>query len=207
MTGLNPGLYEQLLSLGLKRELDELTTRHHAELDSLHHAEAPDRIALHLAQLIKRAVTDLDERTRATEGLDLARQVIRLLMAQDASSTDESDQLVDGTNILRSITRRSPSGQAVPVPLPDTPLLDTTLLTNAQGEPNIGHQLRTEIPSADRIDVLMAFVRTTGIRPLLELLGRHHESGKPLRVLTTTYTGSTEFAALQALQQAGTDIR
>lgn len=207
MTGLNPGLYEQLLSLGLKRELDELTTRHHAELDSLHHAEAPDRIALHLAQLIKRAVTDLDERTRAKEGLDLARRVIQLLMAQDASSTDESDQLLDGTNILRSISRRLPAGQVASIPLPDTPLLDTALLTNAQGEPNIGHQLRTEIPSADRIDVLMAFVRKTGIRPLLELLGRHHESGKPLRVLTTTYTGSTEFAALQALQQAGADIR
>ncbi|WP_291142855.1 phospholipase D-like domain-containing protein [Dokdonella sp.] len=93
------------------------------------------------------------------------------------------------------------------VPLPDTPLLDTTLLTNAQGEPNIGHQLRTEIPSADRIDVLMAFVRRSGIRPLLELLHRHGDIGRSLRVLTTTYTGSTELAALQDLQQAGANIR
>ncbi|WP_291142859.1 hypothetical protein [Dokdonella sp.] len=45
MAGLKPGLYEQLLSLSLKRELDALSARHHAELDRLHPAEAPDRIS------------------------------------------------------------------------------------------------------------------------------------------------------------------
>jgi hypothetical protein len=204
---LKPGLYEQLLSFGLQRELDELATRHHAELDRLPHAEAPDRIALHLAQLIKRAVAGLDESERTPQGLTLARRIIQLLMAQPNSGAEASDQLVDGDRILRSIATLLPSGEVARVPTPDTPLLDTTLLTNAQGEPNIGHQLRTEIPSADRIDVLMAFVRTTGIRPLLELLRSHHENGRSLRVLTTTYTGSTELAALQALKGVGADIR
>ncbi|MCB1567919.1 MAG: DEAD/DEAH box helicase family protein, partial [Xanthomonadales bacterium] len=207
MALLKPGLYEQLLSFGLQRELDELATRHHAELDRLPHAEAPDRIALHLAQLIKRAVAGLDESERTPQGLTLARRIIQLLMVQPNSGAEASDQLVDGDRILRSIATLLPSGEVARVPTPDTPLLDTTLLTNAQGEPNIGHQLRTEIPSADRIDVLMAFVRTTGIRPLLELLRSHHENGRSLRVLTTTYTGSTELAALQALKGAGADIR
>lgn len=207
MAGLKPGLYEQLLSLSLKRELDALSARHHAELDRLHPAEAPDRISLHLARLIKRAVESLDDDARALEGLELARRIIGLLMAQDASGTNDSDQLLDSTNILRSISALLPTGGVAKIPLPDTPLLDTTLLTNAQGEPNIGHQLRTEIPSADRIDVLMAFVRKSGIRPLLELLHRHGEGGRSLRVLTTTYTGSTELAALQDLQQAGANIR
>ena len=47
---------------------------------------------------------------------------------------------------------------------PLTPLLDTTVLTNAPGEPAVGHELRAEIPSADAIDVVMAFIRWSGVR-------------------------------------------
>ncbi|KFN45387.1 hypothetical protein N790_10020 [Arenimonas malthae CC-JY-1] len=53
----------------------------------------------------------------------------------------------------------------------------------------------------------MAFVRQTGIRPLLDLMRRHVEQGKRLRLLTTTYTGSTELSALQALKDLGAEVR
>jgi HKD family nuclease len=46
------------------------------------------------------------------------------------------------------------------------------LLTNAPGEPRVGSQLETEIHSADRIDLLMAFIRRSGIAPLLAALRR-----------------------------------
>jgi hypothetical protein len=42
------------------------------------------------------------------------------------------------------------------------PVLDTTLLTNAQGEPTLWSQLRSEIESADSIDVVMALIRRSG---------------------------------------------
>ena len=48
----------------------------------------------------------------------------------------------------------------------------------------------------------MAFVRWSGVRPLLDALRRHCEAGKPLRVLTTTYTNSTEQRALDELRAA-----
>src|SRR5690606_42035028 len=53
----------------------------------------------------------------------------------------------------------------------------------------------------------MAFVRQTGIRPLLKALRRHVERGNRLRLLTTTYTNSTELAALESLKDIGADIR
>ena len=57
------------------------------------------------------------------------------------------------------------------MPEPLIPLLDTTLLTNAPGEPRVGNQLLTELHSADRIDLVMAFIRRSGIGPLLDTLG------------------------------------
>lgn len=60
------------------------------------------------------------------------------------------------------------------------PLLDTTLLTNAPGEPRLLHQLQAEIESADAIDLVMAFIRGSGINPLMPILRRHLEAGRPL---------------------------
>ncbi len=86
-------------------------------------------------------------------------------------------------------------------------MLDTALLTNAPGEPNVGHQIETEIHSADRIDVVMAFIRRTGLRPLQRHLERHQQRGGAMRVLTTTYTGSTELQALELLTRLGAEVR
>jgi superfamily II DNA or RNA helicase len=55
--------------------------------------------------------------------------------------------------------------------------------------------------------MVMAFIRRSGIAPLLPALRAHCAEGHALRVLTTTYTGSTEARALDELQESGADIR
>ena len=109
--------------------------------------------------------------------------------------------------VLLALLRRLPDGTPEQLERPLTPLLDTTVLTNAPGEPAVGHELRAEVPSADGIDVVMAFIRWSGIRPLLDVLRRHCQAGKPLRVLTTTYTNSTEQRALDELASLGAQVR
>ncbi|GAA2650216.1 helicase [Paractinoplanes durhamensis] len=65
-----------------------------------------------------------------------------------------------------------------------------------------------EIESADEIDLVIAFIRSSGLRQGLgDALRRHAEQGKPLRIYTTTYTGSTEAAALDKLTAMGADVR
>ena len=54
-----------------------------------------------------------------------------------------------------------------------------------------------------RIDVVMAFIRRTGIAPMLEALRAHRAAEGEMRVLTTTYTGSTEARALDELRELG----
>lgn len=109
--------------------------------------------------------------------------------------------------MLRSILGKLPDGSTETLSEPLIPLLDTTLLTNAPGEPRIGSQVLAEIHSADHIDVVMAFIRRSGIAPMMGALRAHCQAGRRLRVLTTTYTGSTEARALDALRELGADIR
>src|SRR6185503_17010320 len=104
----------------------------------------------------------------------------------------------DPATVLRAIEFRLPGGVPENIHAPLIPLLDTTLLTNAPGEPRVGSQVLAEIRSADRIDVLMAFIRHSGIAPMLDALRAHCQAGRELRVLTTIYTGSTEARALDA---------
>jgi superfamily II DNA or RNA helicase/HKD family nuclease len=202
---LPAGLYEVLVTEGLKARLDALTDAVPTDQRALQAAEAPDRIAWHLSHEIERALADVAEADRARVGIEVARALLDRL--GELVEIDPSDFPANPATVLHAILGRLPDGSPEPVSQPLIPLLDTTLLTNAPGEPNLWNQLRSEIESADRIDVIMAFIRRSGIAPLLDALRRHCDRGRGLRVLTTTYTGSTEKAALDQLMGLGADVR
>ena len=213
MSELPPGLYEVLLTELLTERVNALAAGQDAQLDTLRDAEAADRLALHLATVIERAINALPEDDRASVGTQLARHLIANIASAPQLATVRrlgdvtSAQPAEPPRLLRAVRARKPDGSPRHVDIPLIPLLDTTLLTNSPGEPRVGRQILSEIASADRIDVVMAFVRRTGIRPLRDALQRHVDAGRALRVLTTTYTGSTEAEALDMLEQLGALIR
>lgn len=202
---IEPGLYEQLLTEALAAELDSLGERLTQDPRPLHTAEAADRIALHLSQRIQRTLESIGDGDRVRVGVEVARDLIARL-AQIVAS-EQSEAPVEPGTVLHAILERRPDGKPQPINEPLIPVLDTTLLTNAPGEPGLLHQLDAEIASADQIDVVMAFIRRSGINPLTASLRQHCESGKSLRVLTTIYTGSTERVALDQLADLGAKIR
>ena len=102
---------------------------------------------------------------RRVEGVKLARLLIELMAQHVGDEQLSALQLADPATVLRAIRRTLPDGQPQEIPRPLIPLLDTTLLTNAPGEPRVGHQIQAEIALADRIDLVMAFIRRTGIDP------------------------------------------
>lgn len=204
------GLYESLITEALEAQLGALGERLHALRSDLHEAEAADRIALHLSRVLERAIDSLDKKERVALGTALARQLVDVIVgaiSEKAAVALRTERPVDPGNVLRSILGKSPDGRPDAIAAPLIPLLDTTLLTNAPGEPRVGSQVLAEIHSADRIDVVMAFIRCSGISPMLDALRKHRDAGRELRVLTTTYTGSTEARALDALREIGADVR
>jgi HKD family nuclease len=207
MASLERGLYETLVTESLETQLGDLDTALEPIRSAMRAPEAADRIALHLARVIERAVKSIAEAERAKVGLDLARRLIDLIREMPAGAAFGPERPVAAGDVLESVVGRLPDGSLDAIVGPMIPLLDTTLLTNAPGEPRVGNQIQAEIRSADRIDVVMAFIRYSGISPLLEVLRRHCRDGRPLHVLTTTYTGSTEARALDALIDLGADIR
>jgi superfamily II DNA or RNA helicase/HKD family nuclease len=206
---LKPGLHEALLTLRLQELLEEIADETlRAEVNELRDAEASDRMSRHVAAILARAIEQAAEGKQAAEATRIANSLIRHLESYtDLRGDLRGEQPVEPGQVLVALLRELPDGRPQSIERPLTPLLDTTVLTNAPGEPAVGHELRAEVPSADEIDVLMAFVRWSGVRPLMDALRRHCEAGKPLRVLTTTYTNSTEQRALDELERLGAQIK
>ncbi len=203
------GLYEHLLTELLSERLGRLDPSLHPRREPLHAAEAADRIALHVSRIVHRAVDALPDDTRVATAIHLARLLLETIDTLEGLKHVDAtaERPLTSAQVLAAIERRLPDGTAEHIAAPKIPLLDTTLLTNAPGEPRVGSQLATEIASADRIELVMAFIRRSGIAPLLDPLRRHCGAGRPLRVLTTSYTGSTEAQALAQLEDLGAQVR
>lgn len=205
------GLYESLITKSINREIEALDGNNISiQKRKLHPAEAGDRLALHLGKVIISALSSVNEKDRVDVGIRLAHDLIGRIDRAISKAEVSEDQLLQSSEILSSILPLNPDGSVFEISEPLTPLLDTTLLTNARGEPRVGSQILTEIESADRIDVVMAFIRVSGIRPFIDNLRRHCARGidqSRLRILTTTYTGSTELEALKMLQNLGAEIK
>ena len=199
---LPEGLYEALVTRGLAEKLAEVDPRV-IDRRRIHRAEVPDRFALHLARAIEKSLQAVSDTDRVSVGLDVLESVLDVLAGLSTSDVVELERLAADPAVLTSVSSVLPDGTRRPIVSPLISLLDTTLLTNAPNEPRVGHQIHAEIGSANNIDVLMAFVRRSGIAPMRSALAEHCERGGRLRLLTTTYTNSTEREALDVLTALG----
>ncbi len=106
---------------------------------------------------------------------------------------------------MREAGRLNAAATALRRPL--VPLDAADLLVNARDQPSVGAAIEREIHSADGIDLLCAFVRWNGLRMIRPALEAFCTAGKPLRVITTVYTGSTERKALDWLVGIGARVK
>ena len=88
------------------------------------------------------------------------------------------------------------------------------LFTAGKGSPSLLNEIRRELASSDRVDILVSFITVSGVRKLQDVLNAitaRCASGQVqthLRILTTTYTGATEARALDELARLpGCEVR
>lgn len=186
---MREGIYESLVTSSLLRAIDD-DPHLISELAAVDPADQPAVLTRHVAQaLLARLEETKDQQAR----LDL----VHSLLASVDGQPDDIDPRV--AQLQRLSYPSAPGGVPVSDKRPRTPLSDAALLTNAHGEPSLGTELRAEIETADRVDLLCAFVKWHGVRLLEPELERLRDRGKTFRVVTTTYMGATERAALDRL--------
>ena len=208
MNALNSasGLYDQPLSEALHQLLAGQEPELH-QLEPLDPAEAPQRLARYLRQLSEIALAALPEAQKQQQQLDLVNQIVTLLHGHAPRAIHAGDQLHPSARLLQELRAAPLLPNEAPLARPLIPLADGTLLVNAPSEPSVGLALQAEVPSADRIDLLCAFIRFSGLRLLQPVLAQHLAAGRALRLLTTVYMGATDRKALDWLVAHGAEVR
>ncbi|MEO5839143.1 MAG: DEAD/DEAH box helicase family protein, partial [Acidimicrobiales bacterium] len=208
MSDLVAGLYDQLVDVELRRRLDTLEGhRLLASIASVDAAELPDRVGEVVGRWVRDALAAIPADERALTAIRLSETVLATISDAVPDAVEVGRQIVEPVSRLDAIERLAPTDKPIPIRRPITPLRDTVLMTNARDQPGVGREIAAEIGSANRIDLVLAFIRWTGIRELLEPLRQHVEAGNALRIITTTYTGSTELRALEALKALGAQVK
>jgi superfamily II DNA or RNA helicase/HKD family nuclease len=193
---LPEGVYESLRTRRLDAVLAQLvglTSR----CEPVDPADVPHVLGRHVGEAVARALAEDPDPVRR---LALVNDLLERVAAHDEQLPDVAEQLV-------VLTRETAPG-VHRLQRPITPLSSAALLTNAPEEPSLGAELRAELGSADRVDLLCAFIRWPGIRVLEEPLTLLKERGVPFRVITTTYVGATEQRAVDELvRRFGAQVR
>ena len=207
MNQIPPGLYDTLVDSLLREQLATLSERRlMADVQSVDPAEIPDRVGEVIGNWVKHTLAAQRRENRVKAASEMSNAVLRAIRELSQEPPPELEIDLDVLR-LSAVESRSPSGEPISIARPLTPLRDTVLITNERGQPAVGNEIAAEIESADRIDLVLAFIRWSGIRQFRDALRRHVTDGKPLRVITTTYTGTTELRALEDLVKIGAQVK
>lgn len=184
-----PGLYESVLDEQTLAGVDGLSDLV-AEIARVDPADHTHVLVQHLSRALTRR---LDSEKDPDRKLTVANEILHAMLAGASPVSTPVRE-------LQAIRRPAAPGHTSRYLIrPKTPLNDAALLTNAHGEPSLASELRAEIDSADRVDLLCAFVMWRGLRLLEAPLRAARAAGVPIRVVTTTYIGGTEREALDRL--------
>lgn len=194
---LPEGVYEHLVTEALERGL-AVTSPLEPVFSPLDDTEAPAELAHHVGREIERALGALPSEQRAEESRRLAVRLLDVLTSLSRGE-DVADTLRDQRPTEPARKLIALHGGVLPA-RPSTPLSRSTLLTRSRSEPPLGHELAREIATADGVDAIIAFVTVSGVNMIRDALQRFSlRPNTRFRLLTTTFTGVTEQAALDEL--------
>ena len=203
---LHPGLYEQVINNALTGDLAEIpeARKSVAPIDK---AEASKVLAQYLADVVQKGLDNvLDNGGDISAQIGLTNQIVDLIQ----STTKEADFAALGVDrraeqllaLLRETDPRLAVGKtAADIERPETSIAQSSLFTGAVHEPQMFTELKKEIVSADRIDMLVSFIKWSGLRLIMDELREFTQNGGELRIITTSYMGATDVKAIEELRK------
>ena len=203
---LHYGLYEQVINNALNSELAEIPEARKA-VAPIDKAEASKVLAQYLTDVVQKGLDNvLDNGGDISAQISLTNQIVDLIQ----NTTKEADFAALGVDqraeqllaLLREADPRLAVGKtASDLSRPETSIAQSSLFTGAIHEPQMYTELKKEIVSADRIDMLVSFIKWSGLRLLMDELREFTQNGGELRIITTSYMGATDVKAIEELRQ------
>ena len=201
---LHDGLYEQVINKGLDTELS--TSDKLCQTAPIDTAEASKVLAKYVAEVVERGLDNLkDNGGDLSAQVALTNQIIHTIITETKEADFDALSVAERAEQLLALFERQNSIWAIDekaeVIRPETSIAQSSLFTGAVHEPQMYTELKKEIVSCDRIDMLVSFIRWSGLRLIMDELTAFTQNGGTLRIITTSYMGATDVKAIEELRK------
>ncbi len=197
---LKDGIYEQVVSQALDEEITE--SGKEAKTQAIEKDEAPRVLTGYLEPIIKQGLSEVNQKKKNVKcQVDLTNRIISTIQSKTKNPEFESFSVLDNPEKLLSISGGGGILPGTSLPRPETSLVESSLFTGAVNEPQLYSELKKEILSSNRVDMLVSFIKWSGLRLIIDELKTFTDNGGRLRIITTSYMGATDLKAVEELSK------
>lgn len=202
MPQLPAGLYELIKT----EELEELLSgvQGNIQLENL----KPEAALRHLLHALTDQISVL--MAEATSGLNNVEDQIEAQVELLNNLMLHARKLVNSDAPINSVSQppqilRSISISQQQMMIPAVGLAQPWLFTSGKDSPSLLHELKSELASCNRVDILVSFITVSGVRKIIDtlksitFLDAQGLSQTKIRIITTTYVGATNQKAVDLL--------
>lgn len=202
---LHQGLYEQIINKGLDKELAENTDKlcQTAPIDA---GESSKVLAKYISDIIEKGLDNVrDNGGDLSAQVELVNKIVTTIMTETkeadfdllavAKRAEQLLALFDKQNSILALNNKAE------IVRPETSIAHSSLFTGAIHEPQMFTELKKEIVSCNRIDMLVSFIKWSGLRLIMDELSEFTKNGGELRIITTSYMGATDVKAIEELRK------
>lgn len=191
---VTPGIYEALIDEYLRDAL-ALRPELRTVFGKIDPEEQPAKYAAFVSKVLEQA---LREESDSEKRLALCNWILGHVANEPGRGHLEKHRLVSHQKpILLEIT--PPNYGTSGIPRPQTPLAESSLFTGSPQEPQLAHELLEEMRSADAVEILVSFIKWSGLRLLMPAFEDLRDRHVPVRLITTSYMGASDAPAVEWL--------
>ena len=201
---LHDGLYEQVINKRLEAELsasDKLSQT--APIDS---EEASKILSKYVAEIVEKGLENVkDNGGDLSSQVELVNRIVSTIKSETHEPEFDSQSVAQRAEQLLALMDKQNNILAVnekaEIVRPETSIAMSSLFTGAVHEPQMYTELKKEIVSCNRIDMLVSFIKWSGLRLIMSELLEFTQKGGELRIITTAYMGATDVKAIEELRK------
>ena len=198
------GLYEQIINKALDAELS--ATGKLSQTAPIDPAEASKVLAKYIAEIVEKGLDNVvDNGGDVNSQVVLANRIISTIISEtkengfdEMTVAERAEQLLALLDKKNSILALDEKAEII---RPETSIAQSSLFTGAIHEPQMYTELKKEIVSCNRIDMLVSFIKWSGMRLIIDELETFTKNGGELRIITTSYMGATDVKAIEELRK------
>lgn len=204
---LKSGIYEHIINKELSSQLEKYKDNLEKliKVESIDLEEASNVLAKYLAEVIQKGLSNIKDNGKDINSqIELCNRLIDIVVSETGEQALGELTVDKRAEMLLAIIDRQNNIHAVDtradIVRPITSIAHSSLFTGAVHEPSMFTELKREILSCDRIDMLVSFIKWSGLRLIIDELRQFTQYGK-LRIITTSYMGATDVKAIETLRE------